>query len=156
MIWALLRAVAQEQGFQRPEAEALPLRRNEWRPCKQGKQQKRAGHVGSSDEGAPISATDSCTEWMERVRKDTWGHRSVCPWRGRTGKIRLGLETIELLWNCWRCVFRWILNAQSLFSVIVDLVDEKGPHTKPDELRGGCTISETYSNHRGWSEIKTF
>ena len=41
----------------------------------------------------------------------------------------------------------------------IKTVEEKGPHTKPDKFRGGLpgslTNSETESNHKGWSKIKT-
>ena len=39
------------------------------------------------------------------------------------------------------------------------VVDGKGPHTKPDKLReslhGGLTNSETESNHTGWACYRT-
>ena len=44
-------------------------------------------------------------------------------------------------------------------NVVYTYVDKKGPHTKPDKLRGGLysglTNSETESNHIGWFEVKT-
>lgn len=92
-------------------------------------------------------AHSSHCKWKGTREKDKVG-ASWCPsWKRCTGQIRPGLETVKLCWNCWRCDFRWILSEQTLFSTIVDLVDEQGPCAKPDNLRGGqrggSTISDT-------------
>ena len=42
----------------------------------------------------------------------------------------------------------------------IEVVGKKGPHTKPDKLRGGqhggLTNSDTSSHHVGWSDAKAF
>ena len=43
---------------------------------------------------------------------------------------------------------------------ILEIVEEKGPHTKPDKLGGGLrgivTNAGTHSNQTGRSEVKTY
>ena len=59
-----------------------------------------------------------------------------------------------------RRIYRAYKNVGCLKPIIIHCVDKKGPYTKRNKLRrglhGGLINSETYRNHKGWSEIKSY